>query len=153
MFDILFSREGVVFMVQTYKNIVVAVDFSEKAKIAFERGIHLAKLTGAQLHLVCVIDTHSFGSVEAYDLKYAKELKEKAIVQLGQYKEEATQAGIENVQLTVEEGSPKVILTSLTEADLIIVGATGLNRAERFLLGSVSENVVRSAKCDVLVVR
>lgn len=53
----------------------------------------------------------------------------------------------------MEEGSPKVILTSLTESDLIIVGATGLNRAERFLLGSVSENVVRNAKCDVLVVR
>ena len=140
-------------MVQTYKNIVVAIDFSEKAKIAFERGVRIAKLTGATLHLVSVIDTHSFGSVEAYDLKYAKQLKEKAATHLDQYKQEADQAGVSNVNLLVEEGSPKVILTSLTESDLIIVGATGLNRAERFLLGSVSENVVRNAKCDVLVVR
>ena len=28
-----------------------------------------------------------------------------------------------------------------------------LNAVERFLIGSVSENIVRSAKCDVLVVR
>ncbi|AWE07059.1 universal stress protein [Lysinibacillus sp. 2017] len=140
-------------MEETYKNIVVAVDFSEKAKIAFERGILIAKLTGATLHLVSVIDTHSFGSVEAYDLKYAKELKGKAEQNLTQYKAEAETAGVKKIRILVEEGSPKVILTSLTEADLIIVGATGLNMAERFLLGSVSGNVVRAAKCDVLVVR
>ncbi|MGN7476438.1 universal stress protein [Solibacillus silvestris] len=140
-------------MVETYKNIAVAVDFSEKAKIAFERGVRIAKLTNATLHLVCVIDTHSFGSVEAYDLKYAKALKEKAVDHLKEFQEQAVQAGVANVQIIVEEGSPKVILTSLAESDLIIVGATGLNRAERFLLGSVSENVVRNAKCDVLVVR
>lgn len=140
-------------MVNTYKNIVVAVDFSEKAKIAFERGIRIAKLTGAELNLVCVIDTHSFGSVEAYDLKYAKNLYDKATNQLEEYKVQALQAGVEQVHTIVKEGSPKVILTSLAEIDLIIIGATGLNRAERFLLGSVSENVVRNAKCDVLVVR
>ena len=39
------------------------------------------------------------------------------------------------------------------QADLIICGATGLNAVERFLIGSVSENIVRSAKCDVLVIR
>lgn len=140
-------------MVESYKNIVVAIDFSEKAKIAFERGIRIAKLTGATLHLVSVIDTHSFGSVEAYDLKYAKELKVKAAEHIDEYKQQAEQAGVTDVQTVVDEGSPKVILTSLEKADLIIVGATGLNRAERFLLGSVSENVVRNASCDVLVVR
>ena len=140
-------------MVETYHNVVVAIDFSEKAKIAFERGVHITKLTGATLHLVCVIDTHSFGSVEAYDLKYAKQLKEKATIRLDEYKVKAMEAGVANIRTIVEEGSPKVILTSLAESDLIIVGATGLNRAERFLLGSVSENVVRNAKCDVLVVR
>ena len=140
-------------MVETYKNVVVAVDFSEKAKIAFERGVRIANLTGATLHLVSVIDTHSFGSIEAYDVKYAKELKGKAEQNLAQYKEKAEQAGAKEVRTLVVKGSPKVILTSLTESDLIIVGATGLNMAERFLLGSVSENVVRNAKCDVLVVR
>lgn len=140
-------------MLKTYNNIVVAIDFSEKAKIAFERGMNVARLTDATLNLVSVIDTHSFGSVEAYDLKYAKALREKTLDQLKEYKVIAEQAGVKKVQVVVEEGSPKAVLTSLTDADLIIIGATGLNRAERFLLGSVSENVVRSANCDVLVVR
>ena len=140
-------------MIETYKNVVVAVDFSEKAQIAFERGVRIAKLTDATLNLICVIDTHSFGSVEAYDLKYAKALKDKAVDHLKEFKTQAEQSGVANVQIVVEEGSPKNVLTSLTTADLIIVGATGLNRAERFLLGSVSESVVRNANCDVLVVR
>ena len=82
-------------MVETYHNVVVAMDFSEKAKIAFERGVRIAKLTGATLHLVCVIDTHSFGSVEAYDFKYAKQLKEKAAVHLEEYKAKAVKAVID----------------------------------------------------------
>ena len=48
-----------------YKKIIVAIDFSEKSTMAFERAIEVAKLSDATLHLVCVIDTHSFGSVEA----------------------------------------------------------------------------------------
>jgi len=140
-------------MYNVYNKIVVAIDFSEKATMAFERAIEVAKLSDATLHLVCVIDTHSFGSVEAYDLKYAKKLEEKALAKLQELKEEAEAKGVRDVQTVVKKGSPKVILTSFEQADLIICGATGLNRAERFLLGSVSENVVRNARCDVLIVR
>jgi nucleotide-binding universal stress UspA family protein len=38
-------------------------------------------------------------------------------------------------------------------ADLIVMGHRGLNRIERFFLGSVSENVLRYAPCSVWIVR
>lgn len=38
-------------------------------------------------------------------------------------------------------------------ADLIVVGSQGLTRLEHFLLGSVSEKVLRHASCSVVVVR
>ena len=44
-------------------------------------------------------------------------------------------------------------LSKKLNADLIICGATGLNTVERILIGSVSENIVRTAECDVLVIR
>ena len=76
---------------------------------------------------------------------------------LNGYKEQAEAEGVENVKVVIEYGSPKNIITkelaNLVEADLIICGATGLNAVERFLIGSVSEAIVRSAKCDVLVIR
>ncbi len=34
-----------------------------------------------------------------------------------------------------------------------MMGATGLNSVERFLIGSVTSFVTRVAKCDVLIVR
>ena len=37
--------------------------------------------------------------------------------------------------------------------DLIVCGATGLNAVERILIGSVSQHILRYAKCDVLIVR
>lgn len=62
-----------------------------------------------------------------------------------------------NIVNVIEYGSPKTVITkelaNVTEADLIICGATGLNAVERFFIGSVSKGIVRSASCDVLVVR
>jgi nucleotide-binding universal stress UspA family protein len=41
----------------------------------------------------------------------------------------------------------------LVKADLIMCGATGHTPVERYLIGSVSQAIVRSAQCDVLVIR
>ena len=62
-----------------------------------------------------------------------------------------------DIKVVMKVGVPKSVLTKEVipeeKADLIMVGATGLNAVERFLLGSVSENIVRHATCDVLIVR
>ncbi|MES2460596.1 MAG: universal stress protein [Armatimonadota bacterium] len=51
-------------------------------------------------------------------------------------------------------GSPAVELVRIADehsAGLIVVGAQGLNGIERFLMGSVSERVLRHAHCSVLI--
>ena len=72
---------------------------------------------------------------------------------------------IEEVGRTVAEaylrmGKPAEEILHLSEeivAGLIVVGNQGLggrfSRMKRFLMGSVSENVVRYARCSVMVVR
>jgi nucleotide-binding universal stress UspA family protein len=76
---------------------------------------------------------------------------------LNGYKAQAEAEGIDKVKVVMEYGSPRSIITkevsNSVEADLIICGATGLNTVERFIVGSVSDAIVRSAKCDVLVIR
>jgi nucleotide-binding universal stress UspA family protein len=38
------------------------------------------------------------------------------------------------------------------DIDLIMVGQSGLNAVERFMMGSVASFVIREARCDVLIV-
>jgi len=59
------------------------------------------------------------------------------------------------VSSVVKEGDPKRVLIEEAEqvgADCLFVGARGLRRLERFLLGSVSTAVAARAHCSVEVV-
>lgn len=141
-----------------YKSIVVAVDGSKEAEYAFKKAVDIAKQSEeTKINLVNVIDTRSFAAIEAYDRSIAEKAQAFSEELLEGYKKQAEEAGVKNVNVIIEYGSPKSIITKelskLVDADLIVCGATGLNAVERFLIGSVSEAIVRSAKCDVLVVR
>ena len=136
-----------------YKTIAVAIDFSAQSLKAFERSVIIASNNNATLKLVTVIDTKTFGSIAAYDLKYAAQLKSEYELKLNTLKQEALEKGVQNVEILIEEGSPKVILTTLENVELIICGESGYNQIEKWMLGSVAERIVRFAKCDVLTVR
>ena len=140
-------------MVTSYRNIAVALDFSQQSINAFNRAVKIAKENDATLLLISVVDTHTFGTVEAYDRTYAEQLQRELQVKLEEMKQKAIEAGVEQVVAKVEVGKSKVILTELPNINLMVIGATGLNKAEKFVLGSVSERVVRHSKYDVLVVR
>ncbi|MGP4067473.1 Nucleotide-binding universal stress protein, UspA family [Halobacillus alkaliphilus] len=140
-----------------YKDIVVAVDGSETAEGAFKKAIDIANRNDAKLVLAHVVDTRAFATVEAYDRSLAIRAEKYATDLLNDYKSKAEKAGVTNVEIVVEYGSPKIKIAKDVapkhNADLIICGATGLNAMERFFIGSVSEHITRYATCDVLVVR
>ena len=144
-------------MTLKYSQIIVAVDGSKEAEYAFKKSVQIAQRNDATLNLINIIDTRSFAAIEAYDRSIAEKAQAFAEDLLGGYKKEALAAGVTNVNIVVDYGSPKTMISkdiaNKVEADLIICGATGLNAVERFLIGSVSEYIVRTAKCDVLVVR
>jgi nucleotide-binding universal stress UspA family protein len=59
-------------------------------------------------------------------------------------------------ELVLRPGDPRTVVleeAARREVDVIGVGTTGHSRLARLLLGSVSQEVVRAAPCDVLVVR
>ena len=67
----------------------------------------------------------------------------------------ASECGLEKATLRVEIASPAEKILEVAKeiaADLIIVGTHGRSGAARLLLGSVAEEVVRDAPCNVLVV-
>ena len=142
-------------MTTHYKSIIVAVDGSKEAEYAFRKSIDIAyRNPGSQLNIVNIIDTRYFGPL---DKEIGEQVKEQSEQTLERYKARAATFRVENVNTIVEYGSPKMAITKeiakLVKADLIICGATGHTPVERYLIGSVSEAIVRSANCDVLVTR
>jgi nucleotide-binding universal stress UspA family protein len=63
--------------------------------------------------------------------------------------------GGKHTAFEVRSGDPALALLDAAAegADLIVVGSHGESESSRFLIGSVSEKVVRHASCSVLVVR
>lgn len=141
----------------SYKKILVAVDGSDEAKKAFDEAVALAKQNDATLMIANVIDSRSFAMVEAYDRTLGERAEAQANELIDEYVDEAKKAGLSKVIKNVEYGSPRVKIpkdiAKEYEADLLVCGATGLSAVERFLIGSVSESIVRFAPCSVLVVR
>ncbi|MFB4163020.1 universal stress protein [Alteribacillus sp. JSM 102045] len=140
-----------------YNNILVAVDGSDEAKRAFTKAASIASENNAKLIIAHIIDTRTFATIEQYDRTIVSRAENYGQELLEQYKDEANQAGVEEVITVIDFGSPKVKIpkdiAKRYEADLIITGATGLNAVERMLIGSVSEAIARQAKCDVMIVR
>ena len=140
-----------------YNTILVAIDGSQEAEWALEKAYTIAKNNNSKLVLAHVIDTRNYPTVEAYDTTIRDRSETFANDLVAKYKAEAEAAGVTNVVTEIVFGSPKAQLSKELpkkhNVDLIVCGATGLNVVERFLIGSVSEAIVRHARCDVVVVR
>lgn len=145
-------------MANYYQNIVVAVDGSKEADLAFQKSIDVAKRnTGSTLHIIHVIDTGITTTIDMLYENMVELVRKHGEVLLDGYKEQASEAGVTNVNPILTRGVPKAVLSKklseIVKADLIICGATGLNTVEQIFIGSNTEAIVRHAKCDVLIVR
>jgi len=144
-------------MVQEYSRILVAIDGSQSAYQALRKAVNVAKRNGAHLFIAHVIDTRAFQPYDSFDSTVADTARSEAENTLAECEQYAKNHGLDNVDSILEFGSPKVLLAKeipeRENIDLIMMGATGLNAVERFFVGSVSENVIRRAECDVLIVR
>jgi nucleotide-binding universal stress UspA family protein len=144
---------------QQYKHILVPIDGSQEAELAFKKAVAVAKRNGddTELRLLHVVDTRAFQNISSFDSSMVEQVTETAKKTLDEYVDFAKKQGLTNVSYTIEYGAPKTIIArdvpQKMHADLIMIGATGLNAVERILIGSVTEFVTRTAICDVLVVR
>ena len=142
-----------------YRKIMVAADGSEHVKRAVATAIEIAKLSGAKLYAVYVMANDEFS------MPYPKNVElEKTFLDYFRTEGKEATAYVETtgkdenveVESVILEGSPAHEIVDFAEGndiDLIVMGTHGKNAIERFLLGSVAENVVRHSEKAVLVVR
>ena len=138
-----------------YNKILVPTDGSEFAKKAQKHALFLAKVSGAEIIAVSVTENIFVNGLPLDDEIYQlnQMLNERSEENLKEF-DELNEDDIK-INHIIKEGSPaKVILEVANEeqVDLIVMGSSGKSGFDRFIMGSVADKVVNSAKCAVLVV-
>lgn len=134
--------------------VLYPTDFSDHAGAALPWALRMAEKHGAELHLLHALVLHA--ADEARVEARWEELAEEARAELRAMAEEGP-VPIVRLEPAVRKGvaPAPVILEYAAEADvdLIVIGSHGRRGLRRLLLGSVAEEVVRTASCPVLTVR
>lgn len=136
------------------ERILVPADGSDRARVAADHGITVAAATDAALHVVHVVDlaaiSGQFGSPEIIDA-----LEESGRNAVDDVIHRADEAALRSVEASVLSGRPApAILDYIDERDidLVVMGTHGRTGLDRYLLGSVTEKIVRLADVPVLTV-
>ncbi|MBU0686165.1 MAG: universal stress protein [Thermoplasmatota archaeon] len=137
------------------RKILVATDGSEYTKEAVSAGLHLAKILGAEVTALYVIDQTSFVSfpIDSSIVSVYSLLENEGKRAVEEVKKEGEQTGVK-VSTVVVEGSPtRKIVEMAADFDLVVIGTLGRSALSKLFMGSVAERVTRYAPCPVLVVR
>ena len=136
----------------TIDDLLLPTDGSQTADAAARDALEVASQLEATVHLLTVADTARTSSVPTVT---GVELLEGAAERLEELTAEAEARGLE-VTTTVREGHPAEAILEHAETepvDLIAMGTAGRGGVDRFVLGSVTDRVVRSAPVPVVTVR
>lgn len=145
---------------QSIDSVLLPTDGSEGALTGAARGIELAVAVDADIHVLSVIDTSepvdvgtaqkSTADTEQMSIESeAKEAVETVSTIAQEWNEEI------DVTTSIERGDPSRVIGGYANEygmDLIVMGTMGRTGLKRFLLGSVTENVLRIARTPVLAV-
>ena len=140
------------------KQILFATDFSEASAGAAEQAIYLAGLTGANLHVLHVIDELAESQrvmvpSEAFQT-LQKEVELQAFKDLESFCRKVPQTIVTTSHAVIGKPFQKILETATeVAADLIVVGTHGRTGIEHVIVGSTAERIVRRSSVPVLTVR
>jgi len=135
----------------TLKNILVATDFSPGSDTALRSVLPIAEKFHSTVHILHVIHAAAFGSV-SLEPETQRQLRENARQQLHTLE---TVVGVVPHRTWLREGDIWKVIEDLVrseQVDLIVVGCSGKSDVKKFFLGSVADEILRSATCPVLAV-
>jgi nucleotide-binding universal stress UspA family protein len=145
------------------KKLLVAYDGSDASKKAIET---VLKCSSKQDEITLLTVLPAELAESSFTKMLLPTIDLSSIIKSGSFKEKAMESlnkiskqietDVSKVNTMVESGDPadEILITAKkVDADIIIIGYKGYGKEGRFLLGSVTDKVVRHASTSVLVVR
>lgn len=151
-----------------YKEILVPLDGSELSASSIPTARQLAEALGARIHLLQITtQTEEFAVMRGAEFgtmgsDYSQQVLDEVLTAqrdrieryLSEVGDDLTSVGL-NVTKAVEDGQPAEKIVDYAEAsgiDLIIMSTHGRGGVRRFLVGSITDKVIRSTHLPVLVI-
>jgi len=140
------------------KKILAPTDFSELSVKALEEAGDLAKLLGAEVHVmhVCPLLMYALApDVVPDDPEFERKLKERLAARLEETAKRLRARGVTVHTLLVDGNPGREVAEVASERgfDLVVMGTHGRTGFSHFTLGSVAERTVRSSRVPVLTLR
>ncbi len=145
------------------KKMLVAYDGSDASKKAIDV---LMKCSNSDDEITLLTVVPAELSESSFTKMLLPTIDLSKIVKSGSFKDKAKETlskivsdiekNVSKVDIAVEDGDPadEILITAKKmQADIIVLGYKGYGKEGRFLLGSVTDKVVRHASVSVLVVR
>jgi len=141
------------------RNIIVPTDFSEQSNIALAQSYNLARLTGASITIIHVIDEDIFSSMmHLFSDNSAQEDVLRASIQAKLdviSSEAAINSGVK-IRTRIEKGKIYEQIVAVAEeinAIFIIMSTSGPTSLRKKFIGSNAERVIKDAHCPVISVK
>ncbi|WP_144921334.1 universal stress protein [Halorubrum salsamenti] len=138
-----------------YSQILVPTDGSPASDAAIEHAIDLARHYDARLHALYVVDGAAYSTLEAGADIVVEALESEGKEATNRVADAATEAGVD-CETTIATGTAYQSIRDYADEngiDVIVMGTHGRKGLDRYLLGSVTERVVRTSDVPVLTVR
>jgi nucleotide-binding universal stress UspA family protein len=135
----------------TVRGILHPTDFSELSNNAFRLACCMAQDYQVPLHILHVATGFEAYKAEMIFAQRSEQYMAKDWEKLGEYQ----WPGVE-IRRILEEGNPAeqiIRVSNSVPCDFIVMGCAGRSGLARLLLGSVAEQVLRDATCQVIIVK
>ncbi len=142
-----------------YKRILMPTDGSPTSQRALEQGLGLAKLMGAEVVFLHVVENPlAAGYATPETLPYAaqlyQDLKDSAKEILENALAKAKEAGVKATATLIENRDPVQAITEASkDVDAVVMGTHGRSGFNRWMFGSVAEGALRRSEKPFLMVK
>ena len=130
--------------------VVIPVDKSDASKMAVEQGSHIAKLLGVDVAIISIDDSQQFIASAALENKLKKEHDSS----LEKFKKTVESKAVNaTTEIIVWLTPAEEIVKYANDDDLIIMASHSKKGMDKFILGNVSEEVLRRVNCHVMILK
>ncbi|WP_353989856.1 universal stress protein [Pediococcus argentinicus] len=141
---------------EDFKRILVGVDDSADAQLAFRYAIRQARQNDATLIIASILENDEMNVYQALTKDYIHGERDELVEHINEYRKLAIEAGVTKVDMMVDEGDAgETIVKNVipaSRADLLVIGSISKKGIRKYF-GSQASYMAKYSPISVMIVR